>query len=172
MPFDPFSFLKNLETTQPEIARFLTMQFLNRFSPFNNTLKAKMLNWTNNECKIFVRKRRGIQNHVGNIHAGAIFTLGETCAGLVIIRNFPFAQYRPLMSDVKVTYSKQARGDITGVSTLNVSAIQNAQDKMASGEIPTIEMRTDIYSDVKGAQEIIAVVSTVWQVKPWKDVRS
>lgn len=171
MRSDPFGFLKNLESKKPKLARFLAMQFLNRFSPFNNNLKAKLLAWTDGECRIFVKKRRTLQNHVGNIHAGAIFTLGETCAGLVIIRNFPFQQFRPLMSDVKVNYSKQARADITGVSLLDPETVRVAQAQVASGEIPTIEMRTNIWSDVKGSQEIIAVVTTVWQVKPWKDVR-
>ena len=172
MPFDPFRFLKNLEKTSPKLSYGLTMAFLNRLSPFNNHLGAKLLDWTDERAFIFVKRRRGVRNHVGSIHAGALFTLGETCAGLVIIRNFPFEKFRPLMSDVKVTYSKQARGDVYGECVAVPNAMSDAHHIFDSGEIPTIEMTTNITGDVNGEKQIIAVVTTTWQVKPWGQVRT
>lgn len=172
MPFDPFKFLKGLEDKHPKTSRCLTMAFLSRLSPFNNHLGAKLLDWTDNRCLIFVKKRRRVQNHVGSIHAGALFTLGETCAGLVIIRNFPFAKFRPLMSDVKVNYSKQARSDVWGECVAADGVMANAHRIFDSGEVPTIEMTTNISGMVNGQKEIIAVVTTVWQVKPWGLVKT
>lgn len=172
MPFDPFKLLRSLEEKHPKTSRCLTMAFLSRLSPFNNHLGAKLLDWTDNHCLIFVKKRRRVQNHVGSIHAGALFTLGETCAGLVIIRNFPFAKFRPLMSDVKVSYSKQARSDVWGECIAVEGSMANAHQIFDKGEIPTIEMTTNISGMVNGQKEIIAVVTTVWQVKPWGLVKS
>lgn len=169
MPFDPFKFLRGLEDKSPKLARCLTMSFLSKLSPFNRHLKAKLIDWTNDRAYIFVKRRRGVRNHVGSIHAGALFTLGETCAGLVIIRNFPFAKFRPLMSDVKVSYTKQARGDVYGECIASDGAIANAHKIFESGEVPTIEMTTNIFNLEK---EIIAVVTTIWQVKPWGLVRT
>lgn len=169
MPFDPFRFLRGLEKNSPALSRNLTMAFLNKLSPFNAHLGAKLLEWTDEKALIFVKKKRGVQNHVKSIHAGAIFTLGETCAGLVIIRNFPFENFRPLMSDVRVTYSKQARGDIWGEAVAAPGVMQNAHEVFNNGEVPVIEMTTNILNDQK---EIIAVVITTWQVKPWNMVRT
>ncbi len=171
MPFDPFKFLRGLEDKYPKTSKCLTMGFLNKLSPFNNHLGAKLIEWSDNRCLIFVKKRRKVQNHVGSIHAGALFTLGETCAGLVIIRNFPFEKFRPLMSDVKVNYYKQARGDVWGECIAAPGAIEAAHVTFQSAEIPTIEMTTNISGDVNGERQIIAVVTTIWQVKPWGQVK-
>ncbi len=168
MPFDPFQFVRSLETKSPKLSHKLAMCFLGLISPFNGHLKTEMLEWTDNRVLISLKRSRGVRNHVKSIHAGAQFTLGETCAGLVIIRNFPFAGYRPLMSDVKVTYSKQARGRVVGECALSPEDIAKMHRTIEAGEVPMIEMVTNIRND---QDEIITVVTTTWQVKPWGQVR-
>ena len=168
MPFDPFAFIKGLEGNSPRLARMATMCALSLMSPFNRHLKAKMLEWTDEKAVIQVRRIRRVRNHVGSIHAGALFTLGETCAGLVIIRNFPFKYFRPLMRDVRVNYSKQARGDVVGGAIIPPVDIARMHETIKQGEIPTIDVTTNIFNDQK---EIIAVVTTTWQVKSWQLVK-
>lgn len=168
MRFDPFKWIVGLERKSPKLARFVAISALSFISPFNAHLGSKLVEWTDQDCKIFVRRRRRVRNHVSTIHAGALFTLGETCAGLVIIRNFPFEGFRPLMSDVKVSYFKQARDDVTGEAHVPPEKIAAMHADLARGEIPKIEIVTNIYDH---ARLLIASVTTVWQVKPWKDVR-
>ena len=168
MPFDPFQAVVRLERKSPRLARFAAMFLLSWISPFNARLKATMIAWDDGTCVIGVKRRRGVRNHVGSIHAGALFTLGETCAGLVIVRNFPFGQYRPLMSDVKVNYSKQARGDVVGKCTIAPDVIARMKEDVAGGEVPFVDVLTEI-SNQDG--EIICTVTTTWQVKLWGLVR-
>lgn len=169
MPYDPFEILSSIEGKHPRLGQFLAMQFLGWISPFNRHLHAKLISWSNEICVIAVKRRRGVRNHVGSIHAGALFTLGETCAGLVIIRNFPFKNFRPLMSDVRVTYTKQARGDVTGSCTIAPAKIAEMHETLRKDEIPTLEATTLI---LNAAQELIATVVTTWQVKPWQLVKT
>lgn len=169
VPFDPFSAIAKLEKTSPKLARFITIHFLSVLSPFNAHLGSKLLEWTDEKCVIAVKRRRGVRNHVKSIHAGALFTLGETCAGLVIIRNFPFARYRPLMSDVSVNYSKQARGNVTGECIIPKETIAHMMAEVARGEVPFVKVVTNIRNN---QNEIIAVVTTTWQVKQWQMVRT
>ena len=168
MPFDPFQAVVRLEGKSPAFARFATMFLLSWISPFNARLKADLLVWDAEKSVISVKRRRGVRNHVGSIHAGALFTLGETCAGLVIVRNFPFGQYRPLMSDVRVNYSKQARGDVVGKCVIPASEIERLKSEMNGDEPRFIEVVTDIFNAEK---EIICKVTTTWQVKKWSLVR-
>lgn len=168
MPFDPFHAIARLEEKSPRLGHWAAMTFLSYLSPFNRHLKAKMLEWNNSKCTIAVRRRWRVRNHVGSVHAGALFTLGETCAGLVIIRNFPFGKYRPLMSDVRVNYSKQARGDVVGECIIAPEEIARMHENFKLEQVPSTEIVTNIYNADK---EIIAVVTTVWQVKPWGLVR-
>lgn len=168
MPFDPFALISSLEKKSPKLARCVAMCALSWMSPFNRHLKARLIEWTNEKTVISVKRIRRVRNHVGSIHAGALFTLGETCAGLVIIRNFPFGKYRPLMSDVKVNYSKQARGDVVGECVLSAADLAKMYEALQRDEIPSLEMTTNIMND---QNEIIAVVTTQWQVKPWQLVK-
>lgn len=168
MPFDPFSWVLRLEHKSPALARIVTMAALGWMSPFNRHLRSTLLAWDGSLCRIQVKRRRRVRNHVGSIHAGALFTLGETCAGLVIIRNFPFSGYRPLMSEVRVTYSKQARGDVIGECRIDPASLQKMLDTLTQGEIPSVEMVTSI---MNADDEVIAVVTTQWQVKPWQLVK-
>lgn len=164
MKRDPFAFISALEKKSPRLARSAAMWALAFMSPFNARLKACLLEWTDRKCLIGVRRIRAVRNHVGSIHAGALFTLGETCAGLVIIRNFPFSGYRPLMSDVQVNYSRQARSDVTGECVMTDDMLADMRAVLEKGEVPSVRLVTNIYDDKK---EIVAVVSTQWQVKPW-----
>ncbi len=169
MPFDPFQSLAGLEKISPPLARFSAMFLLSWISPFNAHLNGKMLEWSDGRCTIRVRRCRSVRNHVKGIHAGALFTLGETCAGLVIVRNFPFGQFRPLMSDVKVNYSKQARGDVVGQCVIPPETIARIHEELKAEQVPNVEVVTNILNT---EQEIIAVVTTTWQVKPWGLVRT
>lgn len=169
MPFDPFQYIAKLERKSPKLAHAAVMGFLSWLSPFNAHLKARMVEWTDRRSVINLRRIRRVRNHVGSIHAGALFTLGETCAGLVIVRNFPFEKYRPLMSDVKVTYSRQARGDVIGEAEIASEEIRRMLSVIASGEVPFTEVTTTIRN---GEGDIVATVVTSWQVKQWDLVRN
>jgi acyl-coenzyme A thioesterase PaaI-like protein len=169
MRFDPFRSISKLEKKSPALARFIAIHFLSFLSPFNAHLGSRLIEWTNQDCKIFLKRRKRVRNHVATIHAGALFTLGETCAGLVIIRNFPFEGFRPLMSEVHATYSKQARDDVTGEAHIPPEKIAAMHADLARGEIPKVDVVTNIYDKDR---LLIASVMTVWQVKPWKLVQT
>lgn len=169
MRFDPFHAIAKLERYSPKLAHFVAMHFLSLLSPFNAHLGAKMVEWSDSSCKIFIKRRRKVRNHVATIHAGALFTLGETCAGLIVIRNFPFGGFRPLMSEVHATYSKQARDNVTGEAYTPPEKIVAMHADLARGEIPKIDVVTEIYDQNR---LLIASVTTVWQVKPWKLVQT
>jgi acyl-coenzyme A thioesterase PaaI-like protein len=168
MPFDAMMWAEKLENASPAIANRVSMKLLGFVSPFNSHLKLKLGEWKKTKVKIFLGCHRGVKNHVGSIHAGALFTLGETCAGLLIIKNFSFKNHRPLMSEVEVKYDKQARGTVHGISEISEKALDEAREVLKKDEVPFIPMKTLIYND---KNELIATVKTMWQVKPWTKVR-
>jgi len=168
MQFDPMLLAEKIESVSPGVANQVTMKILGLVSPFNSHLKAKLAVWEKTKVKINLKCHRGVRNHVGSIHAGALFTLGETCAGLLIIKNFNFKNHRPLMSEVEVKYDKQARGPIYGICEIPKKNIDEAKETLKKNEVPFIPMKTLIYND---KDELIATVKTKWQVKPWTLVR-
>jgi acyl-coenzyme A thioesterase PaaI-like protein len=168
MHFDPIKLVERFESTSPALTNKLTILALNFMSPFNAHLHAKIASWTKAGIQINLNCHRGVKNHVGSIHAGALFTLGETCAGLVLIRNFSFEEHRPLMSEVSVVYEKQARQTVHGKSEISEEFLSKARKSLKKGEVPFIPMVTQIVDD-QGLK--IAEVKTVWQIKPWNQVR-
>lgn len=172
MPFKPqldvMMWTEKLERASPAVANRVTMKVLGLVSPFNSHLKANLKEWKKTRVKINLTCHRGVKNHVGSIHAGALFTLGETCAGLLIIKNFNFKNNRPLMSEVEVSYAKQARGPVHGICEVTEKVLEEAQATLNRVEVPFIPMKTLIYDD---KDELVATVKTKWQVKPWNQVR-
>ena len=168
MPFDYFKLMTQLEKRAPALSKKISIKILGLVSPFNSHLKARLLNWTKESASLEVPLHRGVKNHIGGIHAGAIFTLGETCAGLVIIKNFSFSKYRPIMTDVSVKYSIQARGKITGVTTVKRSSINKVNQGLMSGSPQTIALETRILNSKK---EELALVKTKWQIKSWDQIK-
>lgn len=57
-------------------------------------------------------------NHVGTLHAGAIFTLGEAASGAAMAGALApvLLSARPLASGATITYQRPARGDLTAVA--------------------------------------------------------
>lgn len=177
LPFDFAEAATKLGDRSPFLLRTLGMRFLGIVSPFNSHLKMRLQEWTEKSTRIEMNCHRGVKNHVGGIHAGAIFTLGETCAGLILVKNFSFKDFRPLMTDVSVKYKKQARGKITGVAGIPEAAVKKARAALLGGKGKSkakaaeefyVPMETKIFNS-DGHE--IAVVSTTWQIKPWKRVR-
>jgi acyl-coenzyme A thioesterase PaaI-like protein len=62
-------------------------------------------------CDAELRQRRGVQNHIGTIHAIALCNLAELCAGLVTDVSIP-ADMRWIPKEMTVRYLSKASGRI------------------------------------------------------------
>jgi acyl-coenzyme A thioesterase PaaI-like protein len=168
MRFDFGLLAEKLEKASPKLAKTVSIKILNLVSPFNGHLKASVKDWTNLKASLKVKNHRSVKNHLGGIHAGALFTLGETCAGFVILKNFSFGEYRPIMSEINVVFTKQARDIVTGTCVVTKSNLARARGTLKEGKAAYLPMVTTI---VDGKGETVAEVKTRWQIKSWKQVR-
>lgn len=169
MRFDIGELITKVEKASPRFSKKLSTTLLNLTSPFNGHLKLKMLNWSDSGAKLQLRNHRAVRNHVGGIHAGALFTLGETCAGLTIIRNFNFKEYRPILSHISADFFKQARKTVIGESFIQKNDVHNIKRGLNDGEPQFIEMHTEIKNE---DDEVLAKVNTTWQIKSWAQVKT
>ena len=156
-----------IEARSPALMRTLGMKYVEFLSPFNRSLKASIKEWTPEKIKVAMKCHRKVQNHVGSIHAGALFTLGEGSAGLLIARNLSFSEFRPLMTEISAQFFKQARGPIYSLCQMSSQLIQKAQGSLERGEFPLLPMETLIFNE---KDEKVAAVQTTWQIKPWNMV--
>ena len=168
MPFDFVHIVEKLEKSAPEFSKKISIKFLGLVSPFNAHLKLKMLQWTRFKVQVEMSCHRAVKNHIGGIHAGALFTVGETCAGLLLVRNFKFADYRPIMAKISVEFLRQARSKVIATSEINEILLREIQLGLNRGESQTVDMQTHII-DEEG--QVVSRVMTQWQIKAWDQVR-
>ncbi len=138
-------------------------------SPFNRPLRAAVEIWEPTRCRIRVAHRRPLQNHVGSLHAGALVTAGESAAGLMLVRTFPFDRFRPLLMSLSATYLRQARAELFGEVAITLELLAALEERLRAGETARVELVTNL-TELDGTA--VARVETVWQVKPWSQVRA
>jgi uncharacterized protein (TIGR00369 family) len=60
--------------------------------------------------------RREITNYVGTVHAGALFTLAETAAGVAATAVVPDGRAFVLLRSVTVRYTRRAESDLVAMA--------------------------------------------------------
>lgn len=121
------------------------------------------------ECvQIDLPNKKLNHNHLGGVHACAIATLGEFCAGLTILKHFGISEYRLIMSELNAKYSYQARKNLTGKCLQHFDHKQVAKDLAIEGK-SSQTLSTTVYNS--DGQEV-AVVTTTWQIKKWDLVKT
>jgi len=86
-------------------------------APYFTTIRPKIQKLQPNFCKISMRKRRRVQNHIKTVHAIAMCNLCELTAGLCTEVSLP-KKYRWIPVGMKVNYVKKAKTDLTATCEL------------------------------------------------------
>lgn len=102
-------------------------------------------------------------NHVGTLHAGALFSLAESASGLVMTAAFAdvLADVTPLAARAEIAYRKIARGDVTATARIDadVAAVRAALD--ADGKV-RFPVAVDV-ADESG--DVCADVTVDWHLR-------
>lgn len=137
--------------------------------PFNSPHGFRILALNDEEVKIKLPYKNKNLNHLKGIHACAIATVGEFCAGMSIIKSFPIAKYRPILSKLSAEYLYQGKTDLTGVIKIVPDKILAVKDEIETSGKSLIDLET-ILTDKQ--QNIVAKVHTTWQIKSWEKVKT
>lgn len=88
--------------------------------PMVRTLKLEYLETTPEKAVLFLPDQDEYRNHVGGPHAGAMFTLGESASGAVVLAAFGDQLPRavPLPVHAEISFKKIALGPVTATATL------------------------------------------------------
>ena len=102
-------------------------------------------------------------NHIGTLHAGALFSLAESASGLAMMAGVAerLAGVTPLAAKAEITYKKVARGDVTADARIEggVDAVLATLDAEGRVRFPVV---VDV-ADESG--EVCAVVRVEWHLK-------
>jgi acyl-coenzyme A thioesterase PaaI-like protein len=92
--------------------------------------------------------RAAVHNHVAGPHAGALFSLGETASGAVVLAAFGalFDRAVPLAVRAEIAYRRVAMGDVRATARLGrpVAEITAEMDRGVRPEFPVlVEIHTE-----------------------------
>lgn len=138
--------------------------------PFNAPHSFKIKNLSQDLVKIQLPNKKLNHNHISGIHACAIATVGEFCAGLSILSSFGISKYRLILAELNVKYSYQGKTHLEGSclpTQINQEEVKNALETNGT----YLQTLKTVISEEKSGKEV-AVVTTTWQLKPWNLVKT
>lgn len=89
-----------------------------RNAPYFLTIKPNILELRPDFCKISMRKRCKVENHIRTVHAIAMCNLCELTAGLCVEASLP-KTHRWIPVGMQVAYLKKAKTDLVATCELN-----------------------------------------------------
>lgn len=87
-------------------------------APYFSTVNPKVEELRENYCKISIKKRRIVQNHIGTVHVIAICNAMEMAMGVLAEASIP-KHLRWIPKGMEVNYTAKAGSDIACVATVN-----------------------------------------------------
>lgn len=103
-------------------------------------------------------------NHVGGPHAGAMFTLGESASGAIVLAAFgdQLSRAVPLAVRAEISYRKLAMGPVTATATLGRPAAEVVA-QLDAGERPEFPVAIEIRR-ADGA--VTGEMTVTWTLRP------
>jgi acyl-coenzyme A thioesterase PaaI-like protein len=103
-----------------------------------------------------------VRNHVGTLHAGALFTLGESASGCAVLRVLAAAlPSPPLVKSANISYLKPARGRIRASGALN-EPVESILQRVATDGKASFDVSVSLRDDA-GVE--VATMSVTWSVR-------
>ncbi|WP_344390870.1 DUF4442 domain-containing protein [Streptomyces vastus] len=132
--------------------------------PMVRTLKLEYLETTPEKAVLALPDQAEYHNHVGGPHAGAMFTLGESASGAVVLAAFgdQLSRAVPLAVSAEIAYKKLARGSVTATATLG-RPIADVIAELDDGKRPEFPVAVAIQRE-DGA--VTGEMTVVWTLRP------
>ncbi len=109
--------------------------------------------------------REGVTNHVGTLHAGALFTVAETAAGVAAWKVVPGEQAAVLLRSSSVRYTRRAAGKVTASARADESAAEEARAAFETAQRADLVVEATVED---GDGETVFVGSFDYALRPRK----
>lgn len=115
--------VKTTSKLPKRIRNTLWSRAFGRVVPMVGTAKIQYLEMYSNKVVVQIANHKGMQNHIGQIHACAMALIAETATGFVTAMNVPDSAIM-LIKSFKVDFKRPTKGAMTAVATLTAEQQQ------------------------------------------------
>ena len=128
-------------------------ELLSAIVPFNTLVGVRIVEVGEGTSRCALTQETQLDNHIGTLHAGALFTVAEAASGAAIagLLGDRIAQITPIARGAQIRYLKPAR------ETVEASATVAASDEKS------VQVDVDI---TDGSGTVVAQMSVDWVLKP------
>ncbi|CAM5298103.1 MULTISPECIES: DUF4442 domain-containing protein [Streptomyces] len=132
--------------------------------PMARTLHIEFVEITPERAVVVLPDQSAFHNHVGGPHAGAMFTLGESAGGAIVLSAFgdQLARAVPLAVSAEISYRRLAMGTVTATATLGRPAA-DVVAQLDAGERPEFPVTIEIRR-ADGA--VTGEMTAIWTLRP------
>jgi uncharacterized protein (TIGR00369 family) len=124
-----------------------------RMAPYTGTLGARVEALEPGFCRVSLRDRRRVRNHLDSIHAMALANLAEAASGLAVVASLaPGVQ--GIVTVFTIAYLKKARGRLVAECRVNVAAVTEEREQPAEITI------------ADSAGDVVARATATWRLRP------
>lgn len=131
--------------------------------PMVGTLNIEFLELDGDHALLRMADQSEYHNHIGGIHAGAMFTLAETASGAIVLAEFgdKFDTLVPLAVSATIRYLKVALGPLTAEAVMDAT-VADVLAELESGKRPEFNVDVAI-RDESGT--MTGAMTILWTLK-------
>lgn len=131
--------------------KWLFSKLFARLVPYSGSVHPLVTELSSGHCRVVMRDRPGIRNHLRSVHAVALMNLGEMASGLGLVYGLP-DDTRAILVGLSMEYLKKARGTLEAACDFPVPSVTRREE---------LELVVDIRD---AAGDVVARARAKWLV--------
>jgi len=124
-------------------------------TPYSGAIGARVAELEPGWCRVTLRDRRRVRNHLASVHAMAIANLAEMASGLAVLVGLP-PGVQGIVTGFSISYLKKARGLLTAECRVSGGGLNVTTEQVYEAPVSI----TDTQGDV------VAHATARWRLRP------